>query len=390
MDMRIQRLAPAALAAMLAVSIGLWPGRRAADAQATSPLAPQAALRCASGDLRAALEEVTAHEVEARQAENWEAFQTLVHPEAEPQWQEQQESLLDPALEAIDLVRVEQYEDWALATAIVTYAETQEYTARVFRQDARGCWLLMSPSPEAWGSEQPELVRTGFSIAYRAFDEPYVRAVAPRLERVLPQMIARLGLELPEEFQFAVTVTPFPGQMEADIDAAKAQVQAPSPLSIFPISAAQSPEEFLLGYVADSLGHALLDIAFGEQAAEAPRLAVAHGALQWEVEKAVGRDNTAQRVAQLDGDPTPLASLLDLETADATGNRQTERELFFRFAAATYGEEIAAPFLRAVFASDSPEELAQAAFDAELAEVEAQWQKWLAQQQAAVAATQTE
>jgi hypothetical protein len=343
------------------------------------------------------LEEVTAHEVAARRAEDWGALQLLLHPQAAAAWRERQQYTLDPALAAVDLVRIEQRGVWALAAAIESAGGAQVYTTRTFRQNAQGCWQLTSPAVEAWGTSRYRLEGEGFSLFYQPFDEPYVRAVAPRIRQVLPQLVADFGIELPRGFQFAIEVTPFPGKTSAGITPDMARVYVPSPLAPgFPLSQAQSPEEFLLGYTTDLLGHALLDIAYGAAAAEAPRLALGHPAIQWEVERAVDRSLTAQvaatarLVAQLaaaeDWDPTPLQDLLDPTAAAAPGGRQTERDLFFRWAASAYGEGIAAPYLKAVFSTGNASDLAQAAFGEELAGVEADWRAWLQLQRTAAAA----
>jgi hypothetical protein len=351
---------------------------------------------CGPVELRAALEEVTAHEVAARRAEDWGALQTLLHPQAAAAWRERQQYTLDPGLGAVDLVRIEQRGEWALAAAIETAAGSQVYTTRTFRQNAQGCWQLTSPRAEAWGASRLRLEGEGFSLFYHPFDEPYVRAVAPRLRQVLPQMVANFGIVLPRGFQFAIEVTPFQSYTKAEITPDMATVYVPSPLVPgFSLSQAQSPEEFLLGYTTDLLGPALLDIAYGAAAAEAPRLALGHPAIQWEAERAVDRSPTAQAaatarlVAQLgaaeDRRATPLKDLLDPTAADAAGGRQAELDLFFRWAVSAYGEKIAAPYLKAVFSTGSAPDLVQAAFGEDLASVEAAWRAWLQLQRAAAA-----
>jgi hypothetical protein len=113
----------------------------------------QVAPRCATRDLRATLEEVVAHEVAAKRSGDWVAFQTLMHPDADPQWRAGQQNL-GAELSAVDLVRImprtaPQPAEWAHAAVIETYPDTQIYTTRTFKQDAFGCWRLMSPSADA-------------------------------------------------------------------------------------------------------------------------------------------------------------------------------------------------------------------------------------------------
>lgn len=153
----------------------------------------------------------------------------------------------------------------------------------------------------------------------------------------------------------------------------------------FPLGNAQSPEEFLLGSVIDALGHVLVERTYGADAAEPGSLALAHTAIQWEVEQALGRDFTARYLAQVTGKPTPLQTLLDPTAEDRTGSLPAEQHLFLRFAIAAYGREIIAPFLQAVYAAGSAEELVASAPPADLLDVEEQWEEWLAAQ-AAIAA----
>jgi hypothetical protein len=137
-----------------------------------------------------------------------------------------------------------------------------------------------------------------------------------------------------------------------------------------------------LGYVIDSLGHALLARAYGDQAQEMARLALAHPAIQWEVQQAVGRDLGRDIVRQVGVQRTPLATLLDPTSFSAEGSQSLERDLFLRFAIARYGPERIAPYLQAVFASGSAEELVQAAFGEPLSDVEPAWHIWLNQRTA--------
>lgn len=157
-------------------------------------------------------------------------------------------------------------------------------------------------------------------------------------------------------------------------------IRVPSPLAPgFAIGNAQSPEEYLLGFLADTLGLELIKERFGEKAAEPARLALAHTAMQWAVEQALGRDFTSRYLAQVkvQGETTPLRGLLNPTLMDATGSRPAERHLFLRFAIASYGRETVAPFLRAVMQTNSAEALVEAAFHEGLSDVEKQWRDWL-------------
>jgi hypothetical protein len=318
------------------------------------------------------LADVVAREVAARRAGEWGALRALIHPQAGAKWVDQQRNLLDPGLADVAITRVEQAGEWALAAVIVTVAPedgppTQVYTLRAFRRAPTGEWLLTAPEPRAWG-EVEVLAREGLRLEYRAFDAPYVRAVAPRIAVILPRMAADFGIELPVDEALAVRVLPAAGA--ADV---------PSPLYPgFPLELAQSPEEFLLGYLTDSLGHALLHQEFGAAAQEAGRLAVAHPAIQWEVQRSVQRDFPPQYVQGIGAEPTPLRDLLDPTALSAAGSRTAERDLFFQFAVATYGSGIVAPYLAAAFEAASAEELVQAAIGAELGAVEGKWQRWRA------------
>lgn len=339
--------------------------------------------------LRDLLQALLDQEVAARNVADWEALRALIHPAAGARWLRQQRNLLDPTLTDIYPTRIETSGEWALAAVIETHQgeespPTQMYTTRAFRQSGAGDWLLTSPDLAAWGEPQ-QLRHHSLQIDYYTFDEPYIRAIVPRLPLIAAQIAADFGLPAPADDLLRVQVTPFPANAISDHGALT--ITVPSPLSPgFPLGNAQSPEEFLLGYLSDVYGHALLTKAYGEKAAEAGRLALAHTAIQWEVEQAVGRDATARLAAQMAGEPLPLAELLDPAKADATGNRPAEQHLFLRFAVDTYGRAILAPYLHAVFESANADEIAASAFDAELEVLEAQWQKWLA---APVAAHET-
>ena len=117
-------------------------------------------------------------------------------------------------------------------------------------------------------------------------------------------------------------------------------IRVASPLSPgFLIGSAQAPEEYLLAELVDGLGHMLLTETFGANVQEPARLALAHTAVQWEVEQALQRDTTAQSAAQVGTETTPLEDLLDPTRFIATGSAPSERDLFLRFVVATYGRE---------------------------------------------------
>jgi hypothetical protein len=164
-----------------------------------------------------------------------------------------------------------------------------------------------------------------------------------------------------------------------------ARVYVPSPLNPgFPIGRlAQSPEEYLLGDAADRIGDALLKLTYGAQAAEPARLALAHPAVQWEVDQAVAREHTTLLAATLADAPAPLATLLDPTRLPTGDNLQPQRELFFRFAVAEYGREIIAPYLAAVHSSETAAALGSKAFGEPLSTVQTKWHAWLAHQRTA-------
>ncbi len=334
---------------------------------------------------RAALERAVAREAEARKSGEWPAFQALVHRAAGASWLQQQRNSFASPLDDIAITRIARYGNWALAAVIETSATedggaTQFYTTRTLRWSPAGDWQLTSPSLPAWGKERT-LTAANMRFIYRAFDEPYIRAVAPRIALILPQMAADFGAAVAADEQFQVQVTPVATAAQPPFSLDPLLLTVPSPLSPgFSLGSAQSPEEFLLGYLADMLGHALINKTFGEQAQEAGRLALAHTAVQWEAEQAVRRDYTSHYVAKLGATPISLSSLLDPTTDDATGSRRAEQNLFVRFAIATYGRESIAPFLQAVFTTGSADALVRSAFGKDLSAVEQQWQVWLGQQ----------
>jgi hypothetical protein len=356
----------------------------------------QFAPRCPDRDLRTSLAELVAYEVAARQSNDWASFQTLIHPDADPQWRSRQQDL-ETGLTAVDLVRITEHTapqsvEWAHAAVVETYENEQVYTTRTFKQDAFGCWRLMSPSSDAvMGNNGTMTISPSPSlhIMFSEFDEPYARAVAPRLQRVLERMVADFAVELPEDFALVLVVTPVPFAAQDELHPpSMARVYVPSPLNPgFPIGRlAQSPEEYLLGYATDLMGHALLQITYGEQAAEPARLALAHPAVQWEVDQAVAREHTALLAANLTDVPAPLDALLDPARPLAGDSLQPQRELFFRFAVAEYGREIIAPYLAAVHSSETAAALSLKAFGEPLSTVQTKWHAWLAHQRAAAGA----
>jgi hypothetical protein len=278
--------------------------------------------------------------------------------------------------------RIERRGAWALAAVVETppneeAASAQYYTARTFRSSVAGEWKQVPAELAAWG-EQRTLAVDGLKIEYRAFDEPYVRAIAPRIELILPKMAADFGLDSAYGEVYTLRVNPIAAAGEWQFSDDSLVLAVPSPLSPgFHLGTTQSPEEFLLGYTTDMLGHALLNRAFGAGAQEPSRLSLAHSAVQWAVHEAVGRDFVRGYVLQIGDTPTPLASLLDPTNFNVDGSRTAERDLFLRFAIATYGCEIVPPYLRAIFASNSAEDLVRRAFDQDIAEIEEQWHEWL-------------
>ena len=122
--------------------------------------------------------------------------------------------MLNPTLRAIDLTRIESGNEWALAATIETYQEDQAppsqiYTTRTFRQALTGCWELMSPDRSAWGMLHV-LKLNGIQVSFADFDEPYVRAAAPRLEVLLPQVAHDFSVILDENQELVARVTPLP------------------------------------------------------------------------------------------------------------------------------------------------------------------------------------
>lgn len=337
-----------------------------------------------AAELRTTFEALISQELEARQSQNWQTFTSLVHPETDPKWLEQQRNSFGSDLRAIDLTRIEQFYDWALAAAIETSAlegetATQFYTTRTFRQEESGCWAITSPSIEAWGSPAG-LWRSDISLYYPAFDEPYARAVAPRIALVLSQMAADFGVALHQGEPYSVHITPFPGVSYPGMFNNNSAPFVISPLSPgFPIVNAQSPEEFLLGSLTDQLGHMLLEESVGITTQEPGRFALAHTAVQWEVEQAVQRDATARLKTLITQPPTPLTTLLDPTQRSGVATSAIEMELFLRFALDIHGKEIIAPFLQAVAEADSADGLTQLAFEQDLAVVEKEWLAWLKQ-----------
>jgi hypothetical protein len=291
----------------------------------------------------------------------------------------QLEVLVEPN---VYITRIERRGAWALAAVVETppneeAAPSQYYTARTFRRSDAGEWEQVPADSAAWG-EQRTLAVDGLKIEYRTFDEPYVRAIAPRIELFLPKMAADFGLGLPPGEVYTLRVKPIAEAGEPQFSDDSSVLTVPSPLSPgFPLGTAQSPEEFLLGYTTDMLAHALLNRAFGAGAKEPSRLALAHSAVQWAVHEAVGRDFPKSYVLQIGETLTPLASLLDPTQFNVDGSRTAERDWFLRFAIAKYGREIVPPYLHAVFASNNAEDLVRQTFDQDIAEVEGQWRQWL-------------
>jgi hypothetical protein len=216
------------------------------------------------------------------------------------------------------------------------------------------------------------------SITYLPFDEPYVRAAGPRLVLALPQIAADFGAPLTRTGGYSVRIHSFPDSSPFQYTNIGEPI-VPSPLSPgFSLGIVQSPEEYLFGYLADTVSHELLKDEFGERAQAPARLALAHAAVQWEVEQATGHDHTL-RLAATVGQRTPLSTLLDplRDPGSGVASNQGERDLFLRFAIATHGRAIIAPYLQAVFHSDSAEELVEAVFGQDLADIEQEWRAWL-------------
>jgi hypothetical protein len=215
-------------------------------------------------------------------------------------------------------------------------------------------------------------------ITFLAFDEPYVRAAGPRAALLLPQMADDFGVNYTGNRTYFVRLNSFPASDDWFGSGSSRESVIPSPLAPgFFIGSAQSPEEYLLAYLTDYLGHRLLADEFGERAQEPARLALAHAAVQWEVEQAVGRDSSANLRSQVVETRTPLTVLLDPTKVDAAANMTAERDLFLRFALAQYGRGIITPYLRAVFNAYSAEKLVRQAFQQEPEEIEQQWQEWM-------------
>ena len=340
-----------------------------------------------NSDIWDVLEAILDQEVEAKNSADWEAFRSLVHPDASARWLEQQQNLFDRALADIYITRVERHDDWALAGVIETYRDdegrtSQVYTTRTFRQGEPDSWKLTSPSLKAWG-EQQHLTHEGVQIDFYSFDEPYVRAIAPRIPVALDQLAKDFGATLDDNAVLHVQVAP-PLAVEDLSSQGALTTVVQSPLAFgFPLGSAQSPEEFLLGSLVDIFGHALVEQTYGKGATEPGRAALAHTAVQWEVEQALWRDFTSRHAAQVTGSPTPLQELLDPTIEDVTGSRPDEQHLFLRFAVAMYGREIVAPFLQAVYSAGTAEDLVTSAFQTDLSALEDQWHDWLGAQSAA-------
>ncbi len=356
--------------------------------QPVGTIPPQESQTTSASDLDSEVQEVLEslieQELQARSSGDWEALQALIHPGADPSWREQQQHLLSPSLSGIRLVRLSTDAEWALAAVVETYTAelpgtTETYTTRTFRRAGSDGWKLTSPSLEAWGEEQ-FLTAGHFHFTYRAFDEPYVRAVAPRMEPILQQMAAGFGLAVPEQ-EFDVYVASLE-PADPHPSAGRLLLAVRSPLYPgFSLEMAPTPEQFLLGYLTDVLGHTLVESAYGESAKEPGRSSLWHTVVQWEAQQAVQRDDTPRLLAWMEGQGvrTPLNSLLNPTATPSTtgGGDQNEAHLFLRFALDTYGRAILAPFLQAVFDTDSAEELVQSVFHQELTMVEQQWRDWL-------------
>lgn len=353
--------------------------------------------------LRPLLAGLLQQEVAAKRSQDAAALEAILDPQADPAWLERQRAVAEPALSDVAITRlwtnglrataavIETSRETSVGTSVGTSEDqlaTQFYTIRTFRQVAPGEWLLTSPAPADWGRRRAIEV-DGAQIVYREFDDPYVRAVAPRLAVVLPQVVADFGLPLTVTQGLRFNIAPgfvlaaagMTATTTATATVSSASVlNVPSPLSPgFPLAQAQSPDEFLLGFLTDVAGHGLLHQSFGATAADPARMALAHTAVQWEAEQATGRDYTADLLAHTTDAATPLSTLLDPTLADATGTLPNERDLFIRFVADHYGRSTVARFVSAVFSSDDAEALSRAAFNRSLADVERDWQAWLAQ-----------
>jgi len=346
-------------------------------------------------ETRQAIQAILDREVRARQEADQAAFQALLDLEADTVWQEKQIEQVQQGrlnLQAIVADRIVVVDQWALVTVIReeaplngpnTSAEQKTYTLRTLRHlDDQG-WKLTAPTPTPWG-EQQVLSLSHLHLSYYSFDEPYVQAIAPRVESFLAQMAQDFGISLADTPPLTVEIVPADSSLLFWDQASGNKL--PSPVTPgFSLTQAERPEQFLLGTLADFLGHLLFERAFSVAIEDEGRLRLAHIAINWEVNEVTGgqADGHASRKLLRDLHPSAeiasLSELLDPSKTFANDNAKAiQREALIYFFIERYGREVIRPFIQAIVAENDWQGIIRVAFGQDPADVEQAWQTWMA------------
>jgi hypothetical protein len=353
--------------------------------------APTAILPTPDPAIQQSIQMILDREVQAKRGTDQATYQALLDPEADPEWLQQQIELLQraayPNLVAIRAERIVGPDEWALATVIVEEATSagpdlpsvqKTYTLRTLRNLGPEGWKLTSPAVAPWG-EQHMIRLKQLHLTYYTFDEPYIQAVAPLVEPLLAQMAQDFGLSLAAEEPLTLHLVPA-GSLLSFWDQTSGD-KLPSPLTPgFSLAQAASPEEFLLGSLVDRLGHLLLERGFGMTPAEDGRFRLAHSAVQWEVDQAVGGQmgESLFKGLQEAGERASMSELLDpAQNFIGDSAKAAQRETLIYFIVEKYGRGSMASFLPAIVAGTDWQGIIRDAFGEAPADFEQQWQAWL-------------
>jgi len=276
-------------------------------------------------------------------AKDQAALQQLLDPDADLAWTKRFQSVSDDLI-AIELKRIMVTNQWVLAAVITTEQFPgqddlhQAYTYRTLHN--RGA------CPK---------------FTYYTFDVPYVLLVAQKIEDAYRQMGADFALPVCQEGK-SLTLHVVPADKILPFWEETTGYKINSPLTVgFPLDLSETPEEFLLGFTVDYLGHILFEKHYDEYDDEMSRRQLAHLAIQWEVEDATGRSHRQHMLTRFDKieEPMPLLRLLDPTEEITRDSGPLQRDLLSYFIAETYGRSAWGPFVQAVFKTDSAYALAE-------------------------------
>lgn len=334
------------------------------------------------------IQEVLDKETQARQSSNPTVLQALFDPSADSAWLEKQYRLSYPGIMSIEAKRIEMVDDLALAAVVITQvgptqtnpASKRIYTYRTLHRLGTRDWKLTSPAPAPWG-QQETVELSCLRLTYYTFDTPYVQAIVQKHNSVFSQMAEDFHIPLCNEEPLILHIVPTsspPNELPFWKQTAGNKIVSPLAQE-FSLELAGTPSQFLLGLLTDSVGHMLLQRAYGERTTEVSRIQLSHPIVQWEVEEATEYSARSRLLEQLSQsqEQLPLSVLLDPTREITPGKQPSMRELFAYFLVDTYGRTAIAPFLKAVFTANSAEELTAIAFEKPLLEVDEQWRQWL-------------